>query len=291
MAGEQGIDLGICFNGSFLYFALSDPANPTGLQHIGSAELPTDAAQSIRKQDEVFFQTADALIKSLKKRFEPKSVRILTAPSNECWTRIPSFVYKDREELHAYLQTLMPEVERSNIELSTYSTSKPDSLALCIRHAEVVKRYQKLTAISRTHSTVADFQLGQMWNSFTGINGSYMFIGSYEGILTISSYLLGKLRAFTYFSYKEPRNLPYFWQKAASHLKWIDGYHEQIYLYGQRTNMVVEQIGSYWDKNADIISLNDLSSIGVRANEETYGFDLSQAFPAILMAVNSRNMS
>lgn len=285
MARTGGIDLGICFNGSFLYYALSDPEHSGHLLHIGSAEMPTDAVQSIRQNDDIFFQSAAALIQSLKRQFNPVSVRIQSSPANECWSAIPRAVYKDKEELEALLPLLMPDYKRSAIEISTYGMSKSDWLMLCLRKSEVTKRYQKLTTIGRESELLADFQLGQEWNKWTGINGSYLFIGSYPGLLTISSYLLGKLRATTFFQYSDIRDIPFFWKQAAEQLSWINGYHEQIYVFGHRIRTVQEQLLGYWDRSADLILLNELHTMDVQAPESTYGFDLAQAFPAIILAM------
>lgn len=288
MAEKTGTNLGLCFNGRFIYYAISESNEPGFLQHIGSAELHSDAALSIKHDDNVFFETAKALIETLKKKYKPTSVRILTAPTNECWAILPRTIYRDSQELDAYVKVLQPDVNRADIEIHAHAMSSREQMMLCVRKKRITERYQALTAISRKHEMLADFQIGNDWNRLTGINGSYLFIGCYTNVLTVSSYLLGKLRATTFFSYKDVRNLPYFWRQASQNLRWINGYHEQIYLYGARTRTVKDQLQPLWDKHADVITMNTLDSINVKANEQTYGFDLAEAFPAIMLALPSK---
>lgn len=291
MAQKTGTHLGLCFNGRFIYYALSDPGLPGFLQHIGSAELHSDAAKSIRQDDNVFFETAKALIATLKKKYSPKSVRVLTAPTNECWSTIPRAVYKENTELNQFVKILIPESERAELELNAHPMSSREQMMLCIRKNKITERYNALTTISRKHEMLADFQVGHEWNRLTGINGSYLVIGCYPTVLTVSSYLLGKLRATTFFSFKDIRNLPYFWRQASRHLRWINGYHEQIYIYGYRTRTVKEQLVSLWDRHAEVVVMNSLSKMHTGAPEETYGFDLAEAFPAILLALDKSKPS
>jgi hypothetical protein len=37
--------------------------------------------------------------------------------------------------------------------------------------------------------------------------------------------------------------------------------------------------------------MNSLDSINVQANEQTYGFDLAEAFPAIMLALPSKSVA
>lgn len=285
MTQKTGTQLGLCFNGRFIYYALSDPGQPGYLQHVGSAELHSDAAYSIRQDDNVFFETAKALIGTIKKKYNPERVRVLTAPTNECWAAIPKAVYKERTELNSFVEVLLPETERSELELNAHPMSSRDQMMLCIRKNKITERYHTLTTIAAKHEMLADFQVGHEWNRLSGINGSYLVLGCYPTVLTVSSYLLGKLRATTFFSFKDIRNVPYFWRQASRHLRWINGYHEQIYIYGHRTKTVREQLSTLWDKHADIVLMNSLYKMQASAPEETYGFDLAEAFPAILLAL------
>jgi hypothetical protein len=66
----------------------------------------------------------------------------------------------------------------------------------------------------------------------------------------------------------------------------MNGLHENIFLFGHHTHETEQTLQSFWDPSSEITHLNSLESIGVEAEEETYGFDLAAAFPAILLSLD-----
>ena len=64
---------------------------------------------------------------------------------------------------------------------------------------------------------------------------------------------------------------------------WASGH---VYFYGEHTHEIAEQLQSFIDHNSTQIVLNSLELMGVNAEEETYGFDLATAFPAILLSLD-----
>ena len=116
------------------------------------------------------------------------------------------------------------------------------------------------------------------------LNGTY--IGNFKNVVTITSFLLGKFRAATYIQFDQHSDIPYHWLQQATHSKWLKGLYENIYLFGHHTHETEQALQSFWDTSAEISHLNSLRNIGVFADEETYGFDLAAAFPAIILSLD-----
>jgi hypothetical protein len=98
--------------------------------------------------------------------------------------------------------------------------------------------------------------------------------------------LLGSFRAATYIHFDDPQDIPYLWLQHAEHSPWLRGLHEHIYFYGEQTHEIAEKLQSFIDHNSAQIVLNSLETMGVNADEETYGFDLATAFPAIMLSLD-----
>ncbi len=64
------------------------------------------------------------------------------------------------------------------------------------------------------------------------------------------------------------------------------GLHETIFMFGYKPHKVEDALQGYWDESAEVKKLDSLETIGVHAEEETYGFDVASAFPAILLSLD-----
>ena len=64
----------------------------------------------------------------------------------------------------------------------------------------------------------------------------------------------------------------------------MTGVHDQIIVYGAMSGPYQEALRPMWDSGGRIVRMDSLATMGVRAPEETYGFALEDAFPAIMMA-------
>ena len=64
------------------------------------------------------------------------------------------------------------------------------------------------------------------------------------------------------------------------------GLHDHTYLFGHHSHEVEKVLSHFWDKSTKAIPLNTLDEMGVIAEETTYGFDLAEAFPAIILSLD-----
>jgi hypothetical protein len=65
----------------------------------------------------------------------------------------------------------------------------------------------------------------------------------------------------------------------------MSGLHEMICVSGCRADQVIEILRPSLDKAGAIRKMDSLEKIGVKADEQTYGFDLARAYPAVMMAL------
>jgi len=111
-------------------------------------------------------------------------------------------------------------------------------------------------------------------------------VNSYNGVIVISSYLLGKLRAATYFTYDDIQDLPYLWLQYASHLPWMEGLHEYLMVTGERSGTIIEFLNAYWDDATEVLVMDNLNKLHLKAEEKSFPFQLERAFPAIMLSVS-----
>src|SRR5690606_36347818 len=116
---------------------------------------------------------------------------------------------------------------------------------------------------------------------------SYLAIACHPGCISVTSYLLGKMRGATFFRFDAYDDIPYLWLQAAKHVRWMQGLHEQILVYSIQSQVVRDLLYPVLDPAAQMLLMASLGVMGVAAAEQTYNFDLSQAFPAIANAVFS----
>jgi hypothetical protein len=67
---------------------------------------------------------------------------------------------------------------------------------------------------------------------------------------------------------------------------WMSGVHDRILLYGAQAWQLADLLRTFHDPGIPLERLDTLARIGVTAEEQTYGFGLDEAFPAIMMAIN-----
>ena len=113
-----------------------------------------------------------------------------------------------------------------------------------------------------------------------------MTICCYQNCISIASFILGKLRGATYIPYDEVQDLPYLWLQHTQQLNWMGGLHEEIYVYGENAFQFIEILEPFWDDAGTITKMDTLEKIQIEADEQTYGFNLESAFPAIMLALS-----
>ncbi len=283
---ESTSNLGVCFFADRLFYALNDPQNSKHLFRIGSYDFNFDVNEAITTLHSEHFPLLQKSFENIFQQHKIQSVRALTHPGDECWTVLPKVVYDNADEREDHLSILMKGVERKDIEPTWHALSKPEYKFLCLRRRAIMHGFDELTSKIATTEFTSDFEIAQKWSSFSKPGGSYLMIGCHKNVLTITSYLLGKFRAATYIQFDQIEDVPYHWLQQAQHSKWMRGLHENIFLFGHHTHETEQTLRNYWDSSSEIVHLNSLSQIGVIAEEETYGFDLAAAFPAILLALD-----
>ncbi len=283
---ETTSNLGVCFFADRLFYAINDPQNSKHLFHIGSYDFNFDVNEAITSRNSDYFPHIQKTVDQLLKEFEVKSFRALTHPADECWTTLPKVVFDNSDEREDHLSILMKGVEREDIEPTWHALSKKEFKFLCLRRRAVMQGFDDLTSKIAITEFASDFEIAQKWSQFAKPGGSFMMLGCHKNVLTVSSYLLGKFRAATFFQFDQPADIPYHWLQNATHSGWMTGLHENIYLFGHHTHEAEQNLRSFLDPASQITHFNSLEVMGVQADEETYGFDLTAAFPAILLSLD-----
>ena len=279
-------NLGVCFFADRLFYAINDPQNSRHLFHIGSYDFNFDVNEVITSRNPDYFPHIQKTIDQLLDEFEVKSFRALTHPADECWTILPKVVFDNADEREDHLSILMKGIDREDIEPTWHALSKQEFKFLCLRRRAVMQGFDDLTSKIAITEFASDFEIAQKWSQLAKPGGSFMMLGCHKNVLTISSYLLDKFRAATFFQFDQPADIAYHWLQNAGHSSWMKGLHENIYLFGHHTHEAEQNLRSFLDPGSQITHLNSLEVMGVHADEQTYGFDLAAAFPAILLSLD-----
>lgn len=282
---DSTTNLGLCFFSDRLFYAVNNPAKDGHLTHIGSFNFNFDVVDALATQNESHFPQLLQATEKLISEYGIQSVRALTYPANECWTVLPKVVYDNADEREDHLSIIMKGVDRQDVEPTWHSVSKNQYKFLCIRRRHIMNGYDAITQKIATTDFISDFELAGKWSAFNKPGGSYMMIGCHKHVLSVTSFMLGKFRAATYLKYDQLEDLPYHWLQQASHSSWLKGLHEKTYLFGAQAHKVEHVLTQFLDASTHINRLNSLGEIGVFAEEQTYGFNLAEAFPAILLSL------
>lgn len=279
-------NLGVCFFSDRLFYSVNDPENDKHLSLIGSFNFNFDVIEAITTQHPDKFPLIKSTFEDLRTEFEVQSVRALTHPSHECWTALPKVVYDNADEREDHLSIIMKGIDREEIEPTWHSVNKDQYKFLNIRRRSLMTGFNQLTEKVGSSEFISDFEVAQKWSSFNNPGGSFLMIGCHNHVISITSFILGKFRASTYIKFDELGDLPYLWLQQTVNSAWMKGLHENIFLFGHQTHEVEQTLQGFWDKSSVIKNLNSLDQIGVYAEEQTYGFDLAAAFPAILLSLD-----
>lgn len=281
-----GVCLGICYADNQLFYSVNNPDTGRTLQHIGSFDFNFDVADAIAHGEGDTFSGIKSTLENLKQKFSCSSVRILSPAVEECWSILPRSVYEDSAEREAHIKLLMHGVERNLLETTWYPLSNIDYRLLLLRNASTMQGFKNLIGSFSHSEYVSEFEIGNEWQNHTKVSGSYLAIQCHRNYISISSHILGKLRGATVIRFENRSDLPYLWALYGSKLPWMKGLHEQIYVYGEFAREASEALNPFWDDSGEIITMNSLSAMDVVADEQTYGFRLESAFPAVMMSLN-----
>lgn len=283
---ESAPNLGVSFFSDRLYYAINDPSGDAVLSEIGSFNFNFNIASAIRTQHPDQYPHIQNTIEGLVKEYSIGSVHALTIPSDECWTALPKVVYDNADEREDHLAIIMKGVSREEIEPTWHSVSKNQRKFLCIRRASIMEGYAHLSKKVGLTEFSSDFEIAAQWSAFHKPGGSFLMIGCHKNVVSVTSFMLGRFRAATYIKYDQAEDLPYHWLQQSAHSTWLKGLHEHTYLFGKNCHVIQKMLSHFWDKSSELSTLNTLDQMGVMAEETTYGFDLAEAFPAILLSLD-----
>jgi hypothetical protein len=283
---SEGSCLGVCYADNHLFYSVNNPGVKAHLKHIGCIDFNFDVQNAIISGDEHAFPALKTSLENLRETYECSSVRILSPAVEECWTLVPRSVYEESDEREAHLQLLMHGSARSQIETVWHTVSNIDYRLLLLRNSSAMNGFNDLLGSFNDSEYVSEFELGVEWQLHSNINGAFLIIHCQKNYISVSSFILGKLRGCTYIRFDSLSDLPYLWNLYAGKISWMNGIHEEIYLFGQYSRDVAEMLTPFWDESGTINLMNNLNNMQVQADEETYGFRLESAYPAILMSLN-----
>lgn len=279
------VRLGICFFDSRLFYAVKSSAQKSKLEHIGAIDFNFDLSRALfANQEKAIFNLKNTL-NSLCRRFNSTHLHILVNPQKECWSVLPKLVYDNAEEREAHIQILMHGIDRKNIHATWHSLSNKKFKLLNLRTERALKGIKKVTDGRANIHLQSAFEIGEAWIAHQQPGGSFLTVCCYEGCLAVSSFLLGKLRGATYIPFDHAEDLPYLWLQQSRCNKWMKGLHEQIQIFGADTSTIVDILKPLFDDSGSVAEMNSLEEMNITADEETYGFDLGQAYPAVMMVV------
>lgn len=278
--------LGLCFFDDQLFYAVNTPGTKNALARIGSVDFNFDLPGAILRGDENHFPGISSTVSRLKEEYGINHIHVLSFPTQECWTTFPKVVYDEPDEREDHINILMRGVDRNQIEPTWYNLSNQDFKLLLLRNNNRISGMRKLASSASTSYLFSDFEVGRLWMQHSDTSGSFLTIGCFNDCISASSFILGNLRGATYLPFDDPEDLPYLWLNSTKQLSWMQGLHERIYVYGANAYRIIEILHPFWDdEGGDIIKMDTLEKMQVKADETTYGFNLECAFPAIMLAL------
>lgn len=285
MSGS-GLRLAICFFDQRVFYAVGEIGNPEPIVRIGSHEFNFSIADAFRSSDVMKIEGVYAMLKSIKQEFAITDLQVITFPTHECWAIFPKMVQEDPVERESHLGILMYGVERSSLDITWHELSNRDYRLMIIRDNRIMRAFSRMGELVNKTAYNSECEIGSKWFTYHRTIGNYMTICSYPGLMSVSSYVLGKLRGATIIRYEVLEDLPFLWEFNAQRLKWMKGLHEQILIYGVQARSVQGRLFAHLDTTAEIVTMDTLKDMGIQADEATYNFELSQAFPAIIQAAS-----
>lgn len=282
---DTPVNLGVCFTGRQLYYAVSRPDGSHALSRVGKIDFNFEIVPAIIQRDPELYQGVLDVIDRLVKKNRVSVLRCLIPATLETWAALPKSVYDQPSEREAYLRILKHGENRQQLEPFWFDLSNRDFRFLAVRNKLQTAGYHQLGDSCSFSELCSEFEVGLKWMGKTETTESFKTIGCYDDHIAIASFVLGKLRAATHIRYAHIDDLSYLWLQQASNLGWMNGVHDTIYFYGTNVYKVNEVLQYVFDSSARQVRLDNLADMQVEAPEETYGFNLEEAFPAITLAL------
>lgn len=284
---DVGTCAGLCFFDRRLFYAITSTKQHSGhIHHIGTVDFSFSVAEALSSDQPANMETLQSGVHKLVNRFNISRLNILQYPKYECWATLPKRIYDDSEEREAYINILMNGVKRKEVHASWYPLSNRDFKLLRLRSDHEIHGLKKLTDRFANVEFLSAFEIDEEWIVRSRSGGSGLIINRFGDCISICSFILGKLRGATYINFEDLNDLPYLWLQKAEDLSWMQGLHEYIYVNGGQRQPVIDMLKPFWDEYGTITQLDTLEKMQVRAEEQTYSFELSMAYPAILLALS-----
>lgn len=281
---EPDTRLGVVFDANKLCYAVSASSKPAFIERIGQIEFNFDLIEALKRRDPDTFPGFCDTVGTLIREQDVTEISVLYPPRLECWSIVPKTVCDQEDERLAHLNILMQGTPVRDIAPEWHTISNRDFKLLKVRKKQHLESIAALLNTPLYSSLYSDFQLGEKWMRINSFNSSFMTVSCGKDILSIASFLLGKLRAATYISFDDISDIPYLWLQHASHLHWLHGMHEQILVYGGEAGRVCQELRAYWDDDTEIVVMDSLQGMGLSSVEKTFSFPLERAFPATMLS-------
>lgn len=279
------MELGLHAAGNHLYFAVGAEGAADELRHIGRMELSIHADRALRRNDAHGMDVLVTAVRSLITRFGITKLRVLLPSDLECWATLPKLAYDIPDEREAAIGTLMWGRDRSDAVAVWHDMVNRDFRLLTLRSKVQLAGYLRIADLVAEADIASEFEMAHQWIGRQASKGGILMVGCHENRVTIVSFTLGKIRAATWFPLEDPADLTYFWPHTAAMAGWMSGVHDQTILYGARAWKLVDILTPFLDKGTHVRRLDTLPAIGVAAPEDTYGFSLEEAYPALMLAL------
>lgn len=279
-------NLGLCFFENQLFYAVNDIHDSRKLARIGSVDFNFDVTRAVLTEDSEQFTGIKKTVADLREQYGVNHIRMLSIPARECWTILPKLVYDNPDEREAHIRIIMKGINRQQIHPTWHTLSNHDYKFLLLRNSKFMQGFENLVPESATTDLVSEFEIGDRWIHHCKPGGSFMTVCCFANCITVSSYILGKMRGATYITFDDPEDLPYLWLHRVQELSWLQGLHEDIHVYGSHAYRIIDILQPLWDEAGKIQKMDSLEKIKVEAEEETYGFNLELAYPAIMLSLN-----
>jgi len=283
---DSGACLGISFAAHKLLYAVNIPDEKNRLAHVGCIDFNFDICAAITENHIQSIAAVENFLREVRNKYGCRTVRLLLPAIQECWSVLPRSVYEDSDERDAHLDILMNGSPAGNLQNTWFPMANQDYRFLLVRQNSMIKRFEKLFMDYPETELMSEFEIGSEWQLLTNTNGSFMTVNSQNNYISIASFLFGKLRGSTYFQYDSITDIPFLWKYHSRHLSWMDGIHDQILAYGNQAQKLLDIHSSIWFDTDEVVLMNTLNKMNVEADEETYSFDLENAFPAIIQSLN-----
>src|SRR5690625_402531 len=283
---HQHPGLGLCFFDNQLFYAVSQPNTSHTLARIGSFDFNADTRTMLLDESDQHFRGIQQTVAQLREEYNIRHLRIHSFPTQECWTTVPKIVYDNADEREHHINILMNSTDRSQIQATWYNLSNQEYKFLLLRDKAYQKDLYKLAADTATTNLISDFEIGSRWIQHADPGGSFMTIGCFNSCISVTSFILGKLRGATYIRFEDIQDLPYFWLQYTRELAWMRGLYEKIYVYGMNAFRIIDILEPFWDDSGVVTKMDSLSKMQIDADETSYGFNLEEAFPAMMLALD-----